>query len=306
MKIKHFMDIASIRETATEFTEPNTYSFQKGDHIVIQVKFDGTNASIRYDTETKSLAAFSRKLPVSFDNTLNGFYSFVQTLNPEDFAVYPNFTFFGEWAVKNKVIYKPEYRKKWFVYDIYDHTTEQYLPWNLVKSIVEKLGLTHIHVLYDGPFLSWEHCKSFMREQVYTENTEEGIVVKNITRLNNPIRHCPSVLKIVDSKFKERISVKEIDPEKLAAKDKATQIAMQIVTKNRIEKELFKMRDENIIPAVVTPEMMGLIAKTLPKRIYADCVKEEPEMVVSAGEPFGKICGSRCMKIAREIILGGQ
>lgn len=306
MKIKPFMDIASIRETATEFNEPNTCSFQKNDHIVIQIKFDGSNASVRYDSETKTLAAFSRKQPLSPTNTLQGFWNYAQTLNPNDFAVYPNFTFFGEWAVKNKVVYKPEYRSKWFVYDIYDHTTEQYLPQNLVKSIVEKLGLTYIHVLYDGSFISWEHCRSFMQEQVYTENIEEGIVVKNMSRLNNPINHCPTVLKIVDSKFKERMSVKKIDPEKLAAKDKATQIAMQIVTKNRIEKELFKMRDENIIPAVVTPEMMGLIAKTLPKRMYADCMKEEPEMVISAGEPFGKICSSLCMKIAREIVLGGQ
>ena len=48
MKIKPFMDIASIRETATEFTEPNIYSFQKNDHIVIQVKFDGANAQVTF------------------------------------------------------------------------------------------------------------------------------------------------------------------------------------------------------------------------------------------------------------------
>jgi hypothetical protein len=49
---------------------------------------------------------------------------------------------------------------------------------------------------------------------------------------------------------------------------------------------------------------MKLVARNLPKRIYDDCVKEENELVMAAGEYFGKMCGSTTMKHARDIILG--
>ena len=45
----------------------------------------------------------------------------------------------------------------------------------------------------------------------------------------------------------------------------------------------------------------GTIAKNLPRAIYNDCVKEEPETVAQI-ENFGKICGSLSMKLARGLI----
>ena len=46
---------------------------------------------------------------------------------------------------------------------------------------------------------------------------------------------------------------------------------------------------------------MGTIAKVLPKMMYEDCRKEEPE-VVTACENFGKICGGLTMGYAREFL----
>lgn len=64
------------------------------------------------------------------------------------------------------------------------------------------------------------------------------------------------------------------------------------------------MRDEGIVPEKITPQDMKLVAQNLPKRIYEDCLKEERELVVSVGEYFGKMCGSKAMGFAKEIILG--
>lgn len=49
-----------------------------------------------------------------------------------------------------------------------------------------------------------------------------------------------------------------------------------------------------------------LIPQNLPKRIYDDCMKEEPEMVAMAGEFFGKLCGNTAMRLARNIVLKGE
>ena len=64
------------------------------------------------------------------------------------------------------------------------------------------------------------------------------------------------------------------------------------------------MRDEGILPETLQPSDMKLVAQNLPKRIYDDCVKEEKELVIAAGEHFGKMCGSQTMRLAREIVCG--
>ena len=305
MEQKKFMDISRIKEDA-ELTEANTNGFHAGDHIVIQTKFDGANASFRYDEETEKLNAFSRKQPLTYNNTLSGFWNFVETLDTEKFKIYPNYVFFGEWAVRNKIIYKPEYRKIWLMYDVYDVENQCYLPQSQVKKLAEELGFTYINTWYDGEFISWNHVKSFLDKVVYSESIEEGVVVKNMTELNNPNSRTPFVLKIVNDRFSEVMKhrPKEVDPEVEAAKAKAQEIVDQIVTRRRVEKEIYKMRDEGILPEKIEPQDMRLVAQNLPKRIFDDCIKEEKEMVEAVGEYFGKMCGSTSMNWAKKIILG--
>lgn len=299
------MGISRIKQE-TELTEANTSGFHVGDHIVVQIKFDGANASFRYDKETGKLNSFSRKNPLTYNNTLSGFWNYVEALDASKFKKYPNYVFFGEWAVKNKIRYKPEFRKIWIMYDVYDVKNKRYLPQVKVKELADEFGFTYIHTLYDGEFISWEHCKSFMNEVVYSESIEEGIVVKNQSELNNPNSRTPFVLKIVNDKFSEVMKhrKREIDPEEEAAKVQAKEIVDQIVTRRRVEKEIYKMRDEGILPEKIEPTDMKIVAQNLPRRIYNDCLKEEKEMVVAAGEYFGKMCGSTTMIHAKSIILG--
>ena len=62
---KKFMDISRIKED-TELTTANTGGFEVGDHIVVQEKIDGSNASIAYDPGSNKLVAFSRKQELSY------------------------------------------------------------------------------------------------------------------------------------------------------------------------------------------------------------------------------------------------
>lgn len=94
MDQKKFMDISRIKED-TELTVANTGGFHVGDHIVIQEKVDGSNSAIAYDKETNKLVAFSRRQTLDYNNTLNGFWNWVQTLAVEPFSKYPNYVFFG-------------------------------------------------------------------------------------------------------------------------------------------------------------------------------------------------------------------
>lgn len=310
MKQKHFIDIQHIREEETDLRSNNIGAFKIGDIIQITEKYDGSNACAAYDPETDTMYAFSRKQELNHTNTLNGFWNFVQTL-PEAvinvFKAHPSYRVFGEWSNKNKIVYTDTGKvKHWYVYDIYDTDSEKWLTQDKVKAFCAETDLEYIHELYNGPFISWEHCKSFLHSPAYGDR-QEGIVVKkqdNTSGADNS--YAPSYLKIVNDDFKESMKTHEkvIDPERENAKAEAQKIMESIVTKNRIEKELFKLRDEGILPEKIAPEDFKLVAKELPKRIYTDLVKEENELLTACGEFGGKMCGSITMKIAREIVLG--
>lgn len=305
MKQKHYMDIENLREEDSEFRQSNAKCFEVGDIISITEKIDGANLCITYDAETDQMIAFSRKRTLDYQNTLNGAWNFAQTLRSDSFIDHPNYRVFGEWSgARNKIVYDNRFKNKWIVFDIYDVDKEEWLPQCIVKSFCETAGLEYIHELYYGPFISWEHCKQFLHSPEYG-NTQEGICVKSQTKLNDSNTRQPFYLKIVNEDFKESMKAqKVVDPEVEAEKAEALRIVQSIVTKNRIEKELYKMRDEGIVPAQLQPSDMKLVAKNLPKRIYDDCIKEEKELVEAAGEYFGKLCGSQTMKLAREIIIG--
>lgn len=306
MERKEFMHIARIK-FGDELTTSNIDGFNVGNNIQITEKIDGCNASIRYDVESNKLVAFSRNNELSYDLTLNGFWNYAQTLNPDEYKDTPNYVIFGEWLVKHTVIYREDAYRKWYVFDIFDMDKQEYLPQSEVKEFVKKHNLLYVHVLYEGDFISWEHCKSFLNSPVYGD-MQEGIVVKNLTNLNNINSNDPFVLKILNDQFAEIKKSNHIrklqDPQKIQEKEYAQEIAEQIVTENRIRKEILKMQDEGILPEKIAPQNMKTVAMYLPERIYDDCIEEEYELITSAGEYFGKACNSRCMQLARKLLLG--
>ena len=301
MQQKKFMNIQRLKD---QFVD----GFRPGDMIVVQEKIDGSNAATRYDAETGTMVTFSRKKTLDQYNTLNGFYNYIQTLNVDDYKEFPQYVIFGEWTgARNAIIYNKESTNKWYVFDIYDVEKEQYLPQEYVKEFAEEHDLIYVNTYYVGPFISWEHTMSFMGTSAYGD-TQEGIVVKNQTRLNDQSERLPFVVKIVGEKFQEIKKSNHIrkieDPQKLQERQNAMTLTESIVTMRRVEKELYKMRDEGILPLDWSESDMTKVARELPSRVYADCVKEEPEIVNEVGKYFGKFCSATAMKYARNIILG--
>lgn len=309
MKQKHFVDIEVLKENDEDIggglvRKSNAQGFCAGDIISITEKVDGSNASISYDKETKTLQAFSRKQPLAYDNTLDGFWNFVQTLDPNEFTDLDGKFCFGEWLRHNKISYNPENVHKWYVYSLYDVVNEKWLPRDEVIAFCKKHNLIYVHEFYYGPFISWEHCRSFCHSPFYGD-TQEGVVVRNLSCLERKEKN-PHILKIVNAEFKEstKTHLKLVDPEKEKAKTEALKMLSSIITRNRVEKMLLKLRDENILPEELTPAVMKTVAQNLPKRIYEDCVKEEPEIIAACGEFASKLSPNITMSLAREIIIG--
>ena len=318
---KKFIDIDYIREDdlvigkkadGTDAVRPkNTGAFELGDIIQITTKIDGANASISWDETTGKLEVFSRTNLLDSPGALRGFYDYIKTeVEPKtDWSQWFDLVFFGEWCVGHTIKdYNKEWFNKWRVYDIWDKSANSYLPQTTVKNICTQLGIEYIEELYYGPFISWEHCKSFLNKSTAYGSEQEGIVIKNQSKLGNPDNKNPIYIKIVNDKFKESMHSKKekksIDHEKEAEKQKAIELAASIVTEARVKKIILKLIDEGKLPETLQPKDMSLVMKQLPRLVFDDCLKEENETVKLLGEYAGKFIAAETAKQARKIIIG--
>ena len=298
IKHKSYMDIQIFREKYSN-------CFNKGDHIVIQEKIDGANASFQYDEEVNEIKGFSRKQELGLNNNLRGFWEWIRKLNTQDYKDFSHIRVFGEWLISHSVPYPQDKYKNFYCYDLFDTEIGTYYPQCIVKTFCIKNNLIYIPVFFDGFFESWEHCLSFVGQTQLGGEYGEGIVIKNMTRLNVPNNRLPFYTKIVGDKFQEKAErkiKKPIDTDVLALREYNISLVESIVTEARINKLLYKLIDEGILREDWDEYDMGIIAKNINKEAYHDCVKEENDIVLEVGEDFGKMCASTSMKMVKEIL----
>ena len=310
---KKFIDIEHIREEDIDLgngvvRRSNVGAFEVGDQIQISEKIDGANASIAYNADEGKLEVFSRTNLLDGADGLRGFKAFVELkFKPDEFKAFPDYVIFGEWCISHKCRYDQSWYNMWRVYDIWDKSKKNYLSQDAVKAFCKEHDIEYIHVLYEGPFESWAHCRQFMDVKSYGGIEQEGIVVKNQTKLDRDDIRYPKYLKIVNDAFKESMVKKEkkhIDPEqaKLDAENMAKMES--IVTDVRVKKLVMKCVDEGIVPAELEPKHIGTLMKALPKMAFDDIVKEEPEVVKTVGAPSGKLCSMLVAKHVKALVLG--
>lgn len=308
------LDLGITKPDGTKAIRPkNTGAFEVGDIIQITTKIDGANASIAWDETTGKLEIFSRTNLLDQPGALRGFYDYIKTeVEPKaDWSQWFDLVFFGEWCVKHSITtYNKDWFNKWRIYDIWDKTHESYLPQTIVKNICKQLGLEYIEELYYGPFISWEHCRSFLGKSTAYGPEQEGIVIKNQTKLEKDDNKNPIYIKIVDDKFKEHISPKShklkvtADPEKQKELEQSTKLMETIVTEARMKKVLLKLIDEGTLPSELAPKDVGSTIKHMSKRVFEDVLKEEPETMSAVGQSAGKICNNIVIKFVKALVLG--
>ena len=307
--MKKYLDIERCKQKYAE-------TFNVGEDIVIQEKIDGSNASIRYDEESGTLKAFSRRLELNADNTLNGFWDYVQTLNLNTFKeiLGSRYIVFGEWmGAKHAIKYPENVYGKFWMFDVWDTQTEQYLPYEETRSFYDKLiacgnednKFNFVPVFYIGKFESWEKTSELVgRTEVGAEPTGEGVVIKRQNCLDSKSSRLPFYVKIVSEQFSEVHKSKKqkaIDPEAIAKKEANLALAATIVTPQRVQKMIYKFIEDGLLPQDWDEHNLKDISKILPNAIYKDCVKEENETVQQV-EDFGKVAAKLSMSIVKDLI----
>ena len=301
MKQKKYMDIERLKDKYVD-------GFVSGDHIIVQEKVDGANFSIRYSEEDNTIKAFSRKKVLEFGNNLRGAWEWSQKLDVDlvHKVLGNNLVLFGEWLVAHTIIYPQDRYQNAYFYDVWNTENEQYLPQDRVKEIINSLELIYVPVFYEGKFESWENLSQFVGKTDLGGEKGEGIVIKNMTRLNDSNTRLPFYTKIVTAEFcetKAHRDSKPVDMKKVEQRKVLQDTVETVVTEARVKKLVHKMVDEGIIPEDWDEHNMSIIAKSIGKEIYYDCLKEEPETVEQVGESFGKLASGTAMRIVRLMLV---
>ena len=307
--MKKYLDIERCKQKYAE-------TFNVGENIVIQEKIDGSNASIRYDEESDTLKAFSRRLELNSENTLNGFWDYVQSLNTIAFkeVLGSRYIVFGEWmGAKHAIKYPEDVYGKFWMFDVWDTQTEQYLPYEETRAFYGRLiacgnkekKFNFVPVFYIGKFESWEKTMELVgKTEVGAEPAGEGIILKRQDYLDSKSSRLPFYVKIVSEQFSEvhkSRKQKVIDPAAIAKKEANLALAATIVTPQRVQKMIYKFIEDGLLPQDWDEHNLKDISKILPNAIYRDCVKEESETVQQI-EDFEKVAAKLSMSIVRDLI----
>lgn len=299
MEQKKFTDVVRLGHKSTVDV------LRVGDIIVIQEKLDGANASFTFDNG--ELHAFSRNRKLDASNTLGGYYEFiVSKFKDTKHLLNEDYIYFGEWLNPHKVKYEG-YEKQFFLFDIYSKSKQQYLDFKEVEHEAITLGLNLIPVFYRGKYESFEQLESYVGQtkvngKIGEKHLGEGIVVKNIDyrdRFGNQM-----FVKLVVDEFREVQKQKKAKNPTEFMNTTEYILAESLATKGRIDKIIYKLRDEGVIGKNIDKKEIGLVFKECNLRTYEDILKEESDSLVDINvEDFRKFTSNFAKKYARQHLM---
>lgn len=269
---------------------------QKGDMISVWEKLDGSNASFKRVGD--EILAFSRNLPLSEENNLNGFYQWTQTLDVNKLT--EGSTYYGEWLVPHKVAYGDNARQ-FYLFDVWEPLFEDMMAntmaggdlpetryeyastWEVVFE-AEELGINLAPLLYVGEYRGYEHLEAIMGRSVHAEDPlkGEGIVIKNHAYRS---KYGTQVwLKMVSESFAEVQKVKKPRDPKLD--NEATRLARECTTEARVEKAVDRLIETGVIAEdELDLTNMGRLIPVVSSSVALDILAEEAR---DADEQFTK------------------
>jgi len=178
--------------------------------VYVFPKLDGTNASVWFDGESICAGSRNRKLSLESDNA--GFYEWVLSDDPkavqirEYLQAHPRLILYGEWLVPHTLkTYREEAWRRFYVFDVYDTETSQYLSYETYSGELIRRGIDVIEPLCTAQNPSHDQLNTLVEQNTYLiadgAGVGEGIVCKNYAWKNAHGRQ--PWMKVVRNSFKE-------------------------------------------------------------------------------------------------------
>ncbi|UOF80528.1 ATP-dependent DNA ligase [Caudoviricetes sp.] len=207
--------------------------------LTIQEKIDGANTSIWLDDEgVVQCGSRTRQLPTT--ESFNGFVEWARAQEPivSYLKEYPDRTLYGEWLVRHTIAYNEMAYKKWYLFDIYDNTNEEFIPSRDVALVAEKYGFNTPTVFAEG-YMTEEQIKEHVGKSTLG-NEGEGVVIKRYGFKNKFGDHCYA--KVVTQKFKENNAITFGGNNKHSETYQEMYFVQKYCTLARVEKIMHKMQ----------------------------------------------------------------
>lgn len=235
-------------------------------------KLDGTNGSVWLaDDGYPDAGSRNRVLAPDEDNA--GFFQFIEADDrfKNFLREYPHLRLYGEWLVPHSLrTYREDAWRKFYVFDVYDHSEENYLMYEEYKALLDGYGIDYIPPLcimknatYENLLVELENNGFLIQEG---RGSGEGIVIKNYNYVNRFGRTVWA--KIVTNKFKEK-HAREMGATVKNMKQMSEQVVVdEFVTKHLVDKTYAK----------IVNEMEGWNSKYIPRllsTVFYDLVNEE-------------------------------
>lgn len=254
--------------------------------VYVFPKLDGTNSSLWKATKAdgpRPLSAGSRTRPLSLENDNAGFYAahWQDEKLLDFFDRAPNLRLYGEWLVPHSFKgYRPEAWRKFYVFDVYNDDTNEYLSYEQYQPILEQWGIEYIPPLATIKNASYENFLRLLNENRYLcpdgGDPGEGIVIKNYNYYNKFGRQIWA--KIVRQEFKELHAKTMGSPDINGGLMNEERIINRVLTTALIDKTFNKILNDIWNKAgnpILGPIWTSKYIPRLLETVFYDLVKEE-------------------------------
>lgn len=233
-------------------------------------KLDGTNASVWIDG-SYNIHAGSRKREVTLGSDNAGFAKFaLNDARIKCFLLeYPWFRLYGEWLVPHTIkAYNKDAWRKFYVFDVFNHELDSYIPYSEYKACLEKHDIDYIPAYSIMKNATYDHFLIELNKNDFlmSEGVGEGIVIKNYNYKNKYGR--TTWAKLVTSTFKETHK-RVMGPDEKRFSD---------LIEEKIVDEFFKQDIVEKVYAKISNDEQGWNSKYIPRllgTVYHDFVTEE-------------------------------
>lgn len=209
-------------------------------------KLDGTNGLLWFDGEKLCAGSRNRELSIANDNAGFMNWAVMQTQFINFFLDVSNhyLYLFGEWLVPHTLkTYRDDAWRKFYVFDVFDSRTNEYLPYSEYSELLQSRGIDYIRPIsiIENPTI--ESLRDISKTNTYLikEDTGsgEGIVVKNYKYKNRFGR--TTWAKIISDEHKEKRNHKSNVQNKTPHNSIENKIGNEFVTEHLINKTFAKI-----------------------------------------------------------------
>lgn len=260
----------------------------------IQEKIDGANTQIWMEDGEIKMGSRTRTLG---DEEFNGFVPYVKAHEGINsfLANLPHYRLYGEWLVRHTIAYKETAYKKWYLFDIFNEASQEFLTAETVKVLADTYNIetAPMHGTFENPTV--EMLQEFIGKSAFGDRGE-GVVIKNYNFKNSfGDLH---FAKIVTESFKEDNAISFGGNNKHSDTYWEMYVVNKYMTLPRIQKIMNKIQPEinEKLDMKHIPRIMGTA--------YHDLLTEEIWEIANKVEKLDfKVLKRCCDKKSRQIFI---